>query len=253
MAFCTKCGANLTGAFCTQCGVPSAGATAGPPPPRRGSAMKVVLIVILCLFGVGILGVIGTGAFVAHRMRRAGVDRELFRTHPELAIGRMLAATHPDLEVVETDHDRVTLRNRRSGKRFTMSFDDARRGRFSLEAVDDEGRGGSIEVGEDAKLPSWLPVYPGSQPEPVLSARGRNEEGAGEAGEFRFDTPDLPSQVISFYQDRGREMDLQFHLVRSGETITLATVDDDHDRFLKVVARRDDDRTIVNVTYGRKR
>src|SRR5689334_11560689 len=88
MAFCTSCGANLTGAFCTQCGARVGRPAAGPasPPTRRGSAMKVVLVVILCLFGLGILGVIGTGAFVAHRMRRAGVDRELFRTNPELAI-----------------------------------------------------------------------------------------------------------------------------------------------------------------------
>jgi hypothetical protein len=259
MAFCTQCGSQVTGAFCARCGTAAAGAAtnaagpAAPPEKRKTSPIVWVLVVLLCLFGLGIFAVMGTGAYVLHRARRAGIDRELFRSNPQLAISKMLAATHPDLEVIDTDRDSITVRNRRTGQRFTMSFDDARNGRFKLEGVDNNGHSGTVEVGVDAKIPAWVPEYPGSTAEPVFSARGQSDEGAGEAGHFRFETADSPAQVMSFYDEKGREMGLELHTVRAGETITLATPDDEHDRVLKVIARRDGDRTTVNVTYGRKR
>jgi uncharacterized membrane protein len=40
MAFCARCGAQVTGAFCPQCGAPASGTAAGgsPPPPPPGAA-----------------------------------------------------------------------------------------------------------------------------------------------------------------------------------------------------------------------
>jgi len=209
--------------------------------------------VLLCVFGFAIASALSTGAYVAHRMRRAGIDHEMFRRDPARAVARMLAATHPDLEVVESDGDKVTVRNRNTGNRVTWSYDDVRKGRFRLEGVDDNGNAGSIEINGDAKPPAWVPEYPGSHPEPMFTARGRAEGGAGEAGAFRFDTPDSPTQVMSFYEDHSRELDLDVHTVRVGESVTLSTADDEHERVLKVIATRDGDRTKVTVTYGRKR
>lgn len=212
-----------------------------------------LLIVLLCLFGIGILAVLGTGAYVLHKARVAGVDAELFRTDPERAIAKMLAAAHPDLEVIESRRDGVTVRSRSTGKRFTLSFDDARRGRVRLEAVDENGKRGEVELGGGAPIPSWVPQYPGSRPEPVFSARGETDEGAGEAGNFRFETADSPSQVVTFYEERARELGITLHTVRVGDTVTLTSDDENAERKLKIVATRDGERTAVNVTYGRKR
>jgi hypothetical protein len=252
MAFCTKCGANLAGPFCTHCGARSA-TTAAAPPPRNGSALKWVLIVLLCICGFAVVSAISTGVFVARGLRRAGIDREIFRRDPARAVARMLAATHPDLEVVERNGDTITVRNRNTGNHVTLSFDDLRNGRLRLEGVDDNGHGGSFEIGGDSKPPSWVPEYPGSRPEPLFAARGEGEGGAGEAGAFRFDTPDSASQVIAFYEEHAREMDLEVQTVRVGDRVTLATADDEHERVLKVIATREGDRTTVAVTYGRKR
>src|SRR4051812_41023664 len=100
MAFCTQCGANLAGPFCTQCGAPSAARPATAPPPipparvaRRTGPMKVIFIILLCLFGFAIVSALSTGAYVAHRLQRAGIDREMFRRDPARAVARMLAAT----------------------------------------------------------------------------------------------------------------------------------------------------------------
>ncbi len=83
MAFCNACGNSLeAGAkFCPKCGAQQAasagaapaapaGATpAGvPPPPAQGSSgVKIILIVVAVIVGLGILGV-GTMAFFVHRV-----------------------------------------------------------------------------------------------------------------------------------------------------------------------------------------
>jgi hypothetical protein len=214
-----------------------------------------MLVVLLGLFGLGVIGVVGTGAYVMHRARRAGVDPDLFRSNPGLAIGRLVAAAHPDLELLDANEGAGTLmlRDRRTGKRFTMSFDDARHGRFTLRAADDEGHGGTLELGGNAKLPSWIPQYPGSNPTPVFSARGESEDAAGEAGSFTFDTDDSPERVLEFYQDKARESNMSVRATRVGDATTLTANDEDRERGLKVIAVTQDGRTRVNVTYGRKR
>jgi hypothetical protein len=241
MAFCTRCGSNLSGAFCTKCGTPAAGAAAPAQPQRRTSPVVWVLVILLVMFCLSIAGVIGTGAYVAHRLRRD--PRVLAR----------ILQSHPDLEVIQNESSGLMLRNRRTGQRFSLSFDNARNGRFSLEAFDDEGHRGSVEVGGDARIPSWVPEYPGSTPEPVFSAQGESEEGAGEAGNFHFDTPDSTDDVLRFYEEAARRMQLTVSTVRVGEKVTLATAEDEHDRILKVIATRDGGHTSVHVTYGRKR
>ena len=85
MAFCNACGTALeAGArFCPKCGAPSAAAgtsapagtmtpaTAGGAPsvaPAQGSnALKIILIIVAVIVGIGILAM-GTCAFVVHRV-----------------------------------------------------------------------------------------------------------------------------------------------------------------------------------------
>src|SRR5262249_60640521 len=130
MAFCTKCGAAVGGAFCNQCGTPSGRPTGQsmpmpPPPPRRGMhPLAWVAIIILCLFGVGLLGIFSFGVWVAR--------------NPARAVRRLVAASNSNLEVVGTDDGAgtITLRDRRTGKVVTMSFDQARRGNFHFSADD---------------------------------------------------------------------------------------------------------------------
>jgi hypothetical protein len=260
MAFCTQCGAGIVGAFCTQCGARAAQGAAAPgsappsaPAGRRTSPIVWVLIVVLGICAVGVIGVVGTGAFVLHKMRQAGVDPELWSSNPGLAVGKVMAAVNPNLEVVRTDHDsgRVTLRDRRNGKQFSINIDAARRGQFSLRA-DDDNRSGSVEFGGDAKIPAWVPTYPGSRPEQIFSAKGESEGGAGEAGSFTFQTGDRPSKVVSFYEGQGREMGLDVRVTDAAGALTLVVGHEDRERFLKVVAAGGSDETKVTVTYGRK-
>src|SRR5271157_77119 len=81
MAFCSTCGATVTGAFCSKCGA-SSGATQAQPPiastgapvARRTNPIVWVLVVILGLFILCGLGAAGIGYFVVHRVHQAGVS-----------------------------------------------------------------------------------------------------------------------------------------------------------------------------------
>jgi hypothetical protein len=271
MAFCTICGASLTGAFCTKCGTPAASAAAAAPNPgaaagaaptngaaaapaatsaaapvrRKTSPLVWVLIVVLGFFAIIVIGMIGTGVFLARR--GAGY-----------AIAKIIASANPNAEVVSTDDGAgtITIRDRHTGKTVTMSFDDAKHGRFRLEAEDDNGKRAAIELGGSASLPSWVPAYPGSNPHAVFSAKGESDEGAGEGGNFTFTTPDPPSRVRSFYEDEGRRLGMDIHVkTNSGEADVLVMKDSDDRRSLTVMigGSSGGGDTAVNVTYGRKR
>jgi hypothetical protein len=73
MAFCNSCGATLDSGtkFCNKCG---AAQPAGPAPPtapgatpHSGNALKIILIAVAVIVGLGILG-IGAASFIAWRI-----------------------------------------------------------------------------------------------------------------------------------------------------------------------------------------
>jgi hypothetical protein len=87
--FCPKCGRPAAGAkFCLQCGTaldaqqPVAAPVFAAPQPKGSSALKIVLIAIVVLAGLGVAGVIGAAIFIKHKVHdkmaeikaRTGVD-----------------------------------------------------------------------------------------------------------------------------------------------------------------------------------
>jgi hypothetical protein len=258
MAFCTQCGATLSGAFCNQCGARAgqASASATAPTPalepakRKTSPLVWILIGLLGLFGLCAIAVIGAGAFFVHKVKQAGVTPELWRTNPGEAVGKLLATVNPNLDVVRVnDSDgTVILRDRHTGKQFSISIDAARRGSFTLRGDDDHGSG-SVQIGGGAKIPSWVPLYPGSHPETNFSAQGESDRDAGEAGNFSFRTTDTVSQIVEFYERQGERLGLS---VKVGPIGTVIVGEKDRDRYLKVVATEASSETSVNVTYARK-
>jgi hypothetical protein len=268
MAFCTKCGASVAGAFCNQCGTP-AGAQTGAPTaaaaqapapaaaaPRKTSPVVWILVIVLGIFVLGFIGLAGTGLFVWHKVKQAGVDPELWSRNPGLAVGKVIAASNPDVEVLSTDDGAgtVTLRDKRNGKVVTLSFDQIRSGKFKFSAKDDEGKTANVEIGGDVKAPSWIPAYPGATVTPGVSAKGESEDGSGEGGSFMFVTSDPPQKVMSFYEDKAKELGMKANVaVRHGNGGTVVLADDDGERSLTILVGTGSDGTTVNVTYGRKR
>lgn len=111
MAFCNSCGATLdNGArFCTKCGATQPGAAAasaapvftapGSAPgaaPKSGSALKIILIVVAVLVGLGVLGIAAV-SFVGYRIaKHSRVHNENGNVRVETPFGTMNTSTDPD-------------------------------------------------------------------------------------------------------------------------------------------------------------
>lgn len=272
MAFCTKCGATVTGGFCGQCGTPvgaasqpAAPASSAPipapavggtaPSPRKTSPIVWVLVVILGIFVLGGLAIGGVALFVVHKAREAGVSSELLHRNPAAATARILAAANPDIEIVGQDDNAgtVTVRDRSTGRTTTWNLDQARRGRFSISAEDEDGKNATVEFGAGSphKLPSWVPSYPGLSGTPTFGITGNGPDGAG--GTIAFNTSDPPDQVLSFYQYKINALGMKVQVNTTTANGGVITAADDEDRSLNVVVNRSSGRTGVQVTYSSKR
>lgn len=261
MPFCTHCGSSADGAFCSQCGRPLA-QTNGPaasmmnapppgaPPQRKTSPIVWILVAVVGLACVAGAITLAGGLFLVHKAHEAGVDADLFRDNPGLAIGKLIAAAHPDTEVVSTDtgSGTVTLRDRRTGKEITLTFDQVRKG-FRFEADEDNGKKAVVQLGGDSeKVPAEVPVYPGAKVQATFEVDGDGAKGQG-AYEYEFSTPDAPSKVFAWYhtrlQEDGRKLALHNESADGG---MLVAEDDANRRTLRVIVGRDANGTTINVT-----
>ncbi len=110
-------------------------------------------------------------------------------------------------------------------------------------------RDGSVQIGGAAKVPGWLPDYPGSKPKSIFSARSKDVR----TGTFLFTTKDPADHVAQYYRDQ---------LEASGFTIAAETnsarsqviTAEDHskDRTVNVVVGGGTNETSVTVTYTNK-
>jgi hypothetical protein len=274
MAFCTNCGASVTGAFCGQCGTPVSAASAqgaastspapGPaaapvagvvPVPRKTSPLVWVLVIILGLFVLFGMVTVGTGMFFLHKARQAGFDPELMRQNPGLAISKMIASANPDVDVLSTDEGagKITVRDKKTGKVVTMTFDDAKNGKFSFSAQGDDGKTASLDFGAGAdKLPSWIPAYPGTKAVGTFAVNGTGGQGNG--GAFGFTTSDPPAQVMSFYQDKCKELGINIKMATTtAKGGMILAADEGGTRSLQVIVGSESGQTKVQVLYGLKK
>jgi hypothetical protein len=171
-------------------------------------AIGCVGILVLC--GVAVGGFVWWGA---HKVKAMAADMQ---EHPELATAKMIIAMNPDLELVSADeaNGKVTIRNKKTNETVTVNLADVKAGNISFETPDgktsmnvDQGSG-KVEVqgadgstasfGGSAKLPDWVPAYPGGAPEGVYSAEDANQAG----GTFGLTTADTADQVFAFYKSQ---------------------------------------------------
>ena len=258
MAFCTSCGATVQGVFCQQCGTPvsaAASQAAVPPaaPPAAPQAAAPVkgrispfVWILIAVAGIIVLCVVGLGLAAVY-----------FARNPGLVMAKLITAGNPDAEVLSTDmgSQTVRIRDRRTGKEVTLSFDDVKKGRFKISAMGDNGEMANVEIGGGAgRLPSWVPMYPGARAQGNLTASGTNADGMGEGGVVTFTTPDPPSKVTEFYQAKFKDMGMSVDLSQLSDTGGMVLgADEGKQRTLHVLVAGGSGDTSITLTYGRKR
>jgi hypothetical protein len=175
--------------------------------PKKTSPVLWIVLGVLGFFVlIGLVVAIGVGMFV-HKVKQ----------NPAMAVAKLLTAANPDIQVLEADEGRnsVKLRDKRTGETITVNLDDLKNGRINLRGPKGEratinahgdGQNGSLEIngpdgsmkfgaGANAKMPDWVPVYPGATPTANFSMQG----GDGSGGTFTYTTKDAPDAVIAFY------------------------------------------------------
>jgi hypothetical protein len=111
MAFCNSCGATLDGSakFCTKCGAtqPVGGASSAAPSvsapptalataPKNNSALKVVLIIVAVVVGLGILGIAAV-SFIGYRIAsHTRVHNRDGNVQVETPFGSVQTSSDPD-------------------------------------------------------------------------------------------------------------------------------------------------------------
>lgn len=204
-----------------------------PQAPAKKTSPLVWILGGVAVLMFGVLLTCGVAGFLGMRMlKNAGFDSALMKSNPGLAMAKMAAAANPDLEMVSSD-DRsgtVTMRDKKTGKTVTYRFDADRK---TLEIVGDNGEHVVINGGQgnqgtmtvqskdgtykygagSGKAPSWVPAYPGSDPQSTMSAQSKE----GSMNSFTFKTSDAPGKVMQFYQDQLKAAGYTVNMVSGGD------------------------------------
>jgi hypothetical protein len=224
-------------------------------PVRRGTSPLVwILVIVGGLFVLGIIGVLGTGFFIIHKAKQAGLDTDLIRRNPAAAVARMAAMANKDVDIVSEDDNNgtITVRDKHTGKTTTLNFDQVKNGKFSVSAEGDDGKMATMTFGGGA-VPSWVPAYPGAAQQANITASGESSDGKGEGGNVTYTTSDPAAKVLAFYQEKAKDMGMKVNMTTTTTDagMVIATDESNH-RTLTAIIGSDNGQTTVNLTYGTK-
>jgi hypothetical protein len=237
---------------------------------KKTSPIVWILVGLGAFVLLGILLVVGAGFFVIHKAKQAGLDPDLMKKNPALATVKMAAAFNPDIEILDINEDSgtVRVRNKKDGKTFSVNLDDAKKGRFTFQeegkgatTVDVSGDKGTVTIKSDdgvikagaggpAKVPTWMPDYPGSSPVSSFSATGKE----GETAAYAFKTSDPIEKVASFYEDGFKSAGLKTTstITRGAEAGGIVSGESD-EKSATVTFGTEGGQTTVNVMYKVKK
>ena len=111
---------------------------AGDPPRKKSRALLWILGGFGGCLVLGILCIIGLGLVVRYQ----------FRQNPAATAARLVRMTNSNIEVVSTDEAKqeITIRDKKTGKVYNVSFDDVEKGRF---VVKEDGKTTVIDGGDE--------------------------------------------------------------------------------------------------------
>jgi len=231
-----------------------------PPPPKKGmGALGWVLIGCGGLIVIALIVCVGLYFFVMHKAKQAGLDTDLI-----------------NLEIISEDDDRGIIRvhDRKQNKNFIVNFEDAKKGRLTLQeegkeavtlSASGEGQTGTLEMksnegtfkvggGGPANLPSWVPSYPASNPQSTMTAEDAHNKHAS----FNFKTGDAVDKIVSFYKDGFASAGLKVSNSSMSEgngstTGMISAKDDAGNREVLVIVGNQNGETTVTVSYNEKK
>src|SRR6202035_205449 len=182
-----------------------------PAPPKKGmSPLAWVGIGCVVILIIGFVAFAGLG-FLAKR------KFDQFSKNPGKTAAEFIVKANPDLELVSSDDQTITVKDKKTGEVATMNFADIKNGKFKfssnkgsatfdptakdggmLKVTDEKGNESTFTGGAGApkNLPSWIPTYPSGTTQGSFDA----STAEGHTGAFVVTTQDSVDQVINFYE-----------------------------------------------------
>jgi hypothetical protein len=99
-------------------------------------------------------------------------------------------------QAVDLEDGKVTLRGDKGETISVSTKQDGKGGEAGSFTFKDDKGTVTFGAGTDAKLPSWMPTYPGSKPEGCYSVKTDKGDQLG----CTFETPDAPDKIKSFFE-----------------------------------------------------
>lgn len=206
-----------------------------PQGPQKSNTLMWILVSLGIVIFLVVAGV-SVASYVLYRtVKNAGFDADLFRKNPGMAVTKMVATLHPDMELVSSDDKTgtVTVRDKTTGKLVTFRWDVDKKtlvmtgddGKEVKVSATGEAQNGTFQVenggatmkfgsgGAGNSVPAWAPVYPGTTPEGTLSA----QTGDGSQNTYTFKTHDPAGKVLEYFKQQ---------LTSAGFKVTMAAATD---------------------------
>jgi hypothetical protein len=185
---------------------------------KKKGLSPLAWIGIGCLALILISGVLffSCSYFVATKAKDFAGELE---KNPVKTLAETAVRFNPNLEVVSSDDSEgtMTIRDKATGETMTLGYKDIADGKFSMQSGEgqirfdtsqaaegglitvEDGDGGTAQITvSGAKLPSWIPIYPGTEP----SANFVTTSGEQTTGSFGFNASTGPNPILEFYRER---------------------------------------------------
>jgi hypothetical protein len=161
-------------------------------PVKKGlGPLAWVLIILGSLFMLFVLTITAAGFFIVHKVKQAGLDPDLMKRNPGLAVTKLITTVNPNTEVLDVDESRGTIhiRDKQNGKTYTMNFEDVKRGKMVFQ-----------EDGKDAL--TLTATGDGQKAKVVVQSNGKdaltlNASGDGKTGTLDIQTVDGTTKLGS--------------------------------------------------------
>ena len=240
------------------------------PVPKKGIPVLGWLAI-----GCGVLAVLGLGGcFVAAVFLQKKADSVVadFEKNPAKAAAEYAVRLNPEVELVSSTEQEITVRNKKTGEVLTVDFEDAKNGKFVFKSKDGEatfdadadtsGEGGTLRVtgtdGQTAvfsaganatKVPDWVPIFTDSK----FAGNYNASTPDGNAGAVTITTSAPVANVMAFYKQRLEAAGFQVQtLTLDGPTSggTVIGTAADRKRAVNVVISVADGKTQAMVTFN---